>query len=510
MVQVPETRPAARAPRMGVQAFWLTASKLIAALLNIGLPILLVRLMAQTEYGVYKEAFLFVGTATSMATFGVGMSAFYFMPRYPERGGQIAMNILVYNFIAGWIPLIVLAFDPQILTTLFRTSALAPLAMLLGILVLVTLTSSLVQQVPTALQDVRYSTMFIVGTQLTRAITMAVAAILFRSVESLIIASILHQLLSIAVFFWYLHGKFPGFWRSFSWGFFKEQLAYALPYGAYGLLWVVQRDLDNYFVSFSLGPKDYAIYAVGWLDVPFISLIMESVVSVLIVRVSTLQQENRKADIRRITAAATNRLAAIQFPLFMLLLVAGHDLIVLLYTKAYERGANIFVISICLLPLTVLLTDPIIRAFKDLRNFVLSVRIGIFIALFCVLGPVVRHFGMIGAALTAVAAQGAERIFLAWRSAKTVEVTLKDCRLYIDLLKVTCVTAVAGLVAYIVRNLISPDLLIPRIAAVGACIATIYLAAMFLFRLPGWELLSKERIVSLVRTTLAGVTSASA
>src|SRR5581483_5450883 len=157
---------------------------------------------------------------------------------------------------------------------------------------------------------------------------------------------------------------------------------------------------------------------VGWLDVPFISLIMESVVSVLILRVSALQQEGRKQDIRRITAAATNRVAAIQFPLFTLLLVAGHDLIVLLYTETYERGADIFVISICLLPFTVLLTDPIIRAFKDLRNFVLGVRIGIFIALFCVLGPVVRHFGMIGAALTAVGAQAAERIFLAWRSAK--------------------------------------------------------------------------------------------
>ena len=156
---------AKRPPGLAYQAFWLTASKFIAAILNIGLPILLVRLMAQAEYGVYKEAFLFVGTATNVATFGVGMSAFYFMPRHPERGGQIALNILVYNFIAGWIPLIVLVFYPQLLKSLFRTSALGPLAILLGILVLFTLTSSLVQQIPTALQDVRYSTIFIVGIQ---------------------------------------------------------------------------------------------------------------------------------------------------------------------------------------------------------------------------------------------------------------------------------------------------------------------------------------------------------
>ena len=492
-------------PGLAYQAFWLTASKLIAALLNIGLPILLVRLLAQAEYGVYKEAFLFVGTATNVATFGVGMSAFYFMPRHPERGGQIALNILVYNFIAGWIPLIVLVFYPQLLRSLFRTSDLEPLAILLGILVLFTLTSSLVQQIPTALQDVRYSTIFIVGTQLTRAIMLAAAAILFRSVESLIIATILNQVFSIALLFWYVHGRFPRFWAHFDWRFFKEQLSYALPYGAFGLLWVIQKDLDNYFVSASLGPSDYAIYAVGWVDIPLISLFMESVVSVLIVRVSILQRENRKADIRYVTAAATNRLAAMQLPLFMFLMVAGHDLIVLLYTRAYEKSADIFLVTIILLPFSIFLSDPIVRAYKDLRNFVLGVRISIFVGLFCVLLPVIRHFGMMGAAITAVAAQMLERIFLWWKVVRVVDATRKDLVLYWDLLKVACTTIAAGLVAYMVRNFISPARLVPRIAAVSICIGAIYLTGMFVFRLPGWELLSKERIISFVRTSLARV-----
>ena len=492
---------AKRPPGLAYQAFWLTASKFIAAILNIGLPILLVRLMAQAEYGVYKEAFLFVGTATNVATFGVGMSAFYFMPRHPERGGQIALNILVYNFIAGWIPLIVLVFYPQLLKSLFRTSALGPLAILLGILVLFTLTSSLVQQIPTALQDVRYSTIFIVGIQLTRAIMVASAAVFFRSVESLIIATILNQLLAIAVLFWYLHGRFPRFWTHFDWGFFKEQLAYALPYGAFGLLWVIQKDLDNYFVSASLGPRDYAIYAVGWLDVPLITLFLESVVSVMIVRVSALQQENRKADIRYVTAAATNRLSAIQFPLFMLLLVAGHDLIILLYTRTYEKSASIFQISILLLPIGIFLLDPIVRAYKELRNFVLGTRIVFFVVLFCVLFPVVRHFGMMGAAIAAVAAQILERILIGWKAARVVDARLADLALYVGLFKVTAVTIAAGVAAYIVRNLINPNFLVARIAAVAMCGGGIYLVGMFYFRLPGWEVLSKEKIFSLARST---------
>ncbi len=489
-------------PRLAVQAFWLTASKFLSAALNIGLPILLVRLMAQTEYGIFKEAFLFVSTATNIATFGVGMSAFYFMPRYPEKGGQVALNILVYNVIAGWIPLLALLFYPQILRTLFRTTALEPLAVLLGFLVLFTLTASLVQQIPTALQDVRYSTIFIVGTQFARTIMVAAAALWFRTVESILIAALLNQLLSIAVLFWYLNGRFPRFWTQFSWPFFKEQLAYALPYGAFGMLWVIQKDLDNYFVSASLGPKDYAIYAVGWVDVPLLTLALESVVSVMIVRISSLQKEDRKADIRALTASATNRLAALQLPLFTMLLVAGHDLIVLLYTHAYERSANIFMVSILLLPMGVLLLDPIVRAYKELRNFLLIVRICIFVALFCVLGPVIHRYGMMGAAITAVGAQMLERLFIAWGAARAVDASFSDIKLYVDLVKIVGVTTVAGLAAREVRNLISPSLLMPRIIAVGLCVCVVYLAGMFLFKLPGREFVSKERIVSIVRQLL--------
>jgi hypothetical protein len=133
----------------------------------------------------------------------------------------------------------------------------------------------------------------------------------------------------------------------------------------------------------------------------------------------------------------------------------------------------------------------------------LVVRISIFIALFCVLFPVIRHFGMMGAAITAVAAQAIERIFIAWRAAKAVDATVKDVSLYLDMFKVTAVTMAAGLVAYVVRNLIDPAHLLARIAAVTLCIGVIYLSATFVFRLPGWEMLSKERISFLVRTTLA-------
>lgn len=497
-------------PRLSVQAFWLMLSKLIAALLQIGMPMLLVRLLSQVEYGVFKQAFLFTSTTTSIAAMGIGMSAFYFMPRHPERGGQIALNIFIYNLVAGWVPLVVLIFYPQVLKLLFRTDELIPLAFLLGILAFVTMTGGSVAVLPTALQDVRYSTTFIVGTQLVRVIMMTASVLIFRSVKSLIIAAILAQLLSMAVLYWYINDRFPRFWAQFEWQAFREQLGYALPYGAVGVIWVVQRDLDNYFVSATLGPRDYAIYAVGWLEIPLISLFLESIVQVLIIRVSKLQQQGQLDDIRRIIAAATARLAAIQLPLYMLLLVSAHDLIVLFYTKAYEPSAPIFEVTITLLLFSLLLADPISRAFSHLRNFVMGVKIAAFVTLCCVLIPVIHRFGMMGAAVVAVALQAGEKLVIALAAARAVSAGFKDLRLYRDSFKMAGLTAAAGLFAYVVRNLISPDLLVQRVLAVGVCFALVYLPSFYFLRLPGWELMSKAWIQSFITGQLMRLRGATA
>jgi O-antigen/teichoic acid export membrane protein len=492
-------------PTMKVQAFWLTASKLFAALLNIGLPMLLVRILSQSEYGAYKQAFLFTITASNVATLGVGMSAYYYVPRFPKRGGQIALNILIYNFAAGLVALLALMFYPQVLGLLFPGSGLQPLAILLGILILLTLTAGLVQLMPTALQDVRHSTMFIVGTQLLKTIIFAAVVIAFRSVRSLILGAIVSQIFSMMLLFWYLQNRFPRFWTQFDWEFFKEQLSYALPIGAAGMLWVIQKDLDNYFVGATLGPKEYAIYAIGWLDVPLISLFLESVASVMIIRLAALQHEGRKEEIRRLTASAINRLAAFQFPLCALLLVAGHDLIVLFYTRAYEPSARIFSVTILLLAMSAFLTDPVNRAFKELRKFLLGVNIAIMIVLMSCLMPVIHHFGMMGAAILAVGVQALQKIVLGWKVSRKLDATAKDFLLFKDLFKVTCATVSAGLIAYAVRNLIPANLLVARVGAVGACVVAVYLPAVFLLHLPGREMLSKEKVLALVRSTVARV-----
>ena len=494
--------------KLSVQAFWLTFSKFLAALFNLALPILLVRLLSQPEYGVYKQAFLFSATLIGLANAGVGLSAFYFMPRYPERGGKIALNILIYNVVIGLIPVIVLLVYPRAVD--FTFPGLQTYSALLALLAMISLTAVLVETIPTSMQDVRNSTIFVVGTQLLKAILIIAAGLLIGTVRSIIWASIISGGISIVILLRYLYRRFGPFWTHFDAHFFYEQLAYALPFGVYGMIYTLRSYLDNYFISAQFTPAEYAIYAIGWLEAPLISLFLESMLAVMVVRISALQHEGRVDDIRNVMASAINRLAAVQFPLYALLLVAGKDLIVFFYTKRYEASAHIFSITITLIALNVFIYDPVVRAYKHLRKHVLIVRVCVIATEFAVLIPIVRHYGMTGAALTAVAADLVERLIVGVRVCKEVNATARDLRLFKDLLRIAALAAVAAVAAYGVRTLASNQLIIVRIMAMGFVFSAIYVTGFYALKLPGWETISKDNLLRFFQRKFGSLKGASA
>ena len=62
------------------------------------------------------------------------------------------------------------------------------------------------------------------------------------------------------------------------------------------------------------------------------------------------------------------------------------------------------------------------------RSFVLGIKIVNFVLLLCVLIPVIRHFGMMGAAVVAVAIQISERLMTGFAAARAVQAKVKDLR----------------------------------------------------------------------------------
>src|SRR5262249_54269353 len=83
------------------RAAWLTAANVVAFSLSFLAPLLLVRALNQTSFGVYKQAFQILTSALGWLNLQVSSTAYYFMPRAHGKKFQVAFNIIVFYAAAG-------------------------------------------------------------------------------------------------------------------------------------------------------------------------------------------------------------------------------------------------------------------------------------------------------------------------------------------------------------------------------------------------------------------------
>src|SRR5262245_47041259 len=290
---------------------WLMFAKSIAFIVSLALPLLLVRRLSQTEFGSYKQAFLVIGTAIAILPLGFGTSTFYFLPREnsPQAKNQLIFNVVLFNLLTGLSAFLVLWIYPDLFSRLFHDSKLIGLETLIASVILFWLFSSFLETIAVANQEPKFSTAFIIGAQLSKAVLLLSAAVFVGTVYSLIVASLIHGVIQTCVMLAYLHTRFRGFWFSFSWPTLRTQLSYALPYSLTALLYTAQTDLHNYFVSNRFNAATFAIYSIGCLQLPFLGILTESLASVMIPRLSVLQKENNRREIVRLMTQVMRKLA---------------------------------------------------------------------------------------------------------------------------------------------------------------------------------------------------------
>lgn len=437
-----------------VQAFWLLAAKVVGFGISFALPLVLVRVLNQLQFGLYKQSFLVAATAQSILPLGFGLSAFYFLPRERDQKGQIVLNIAVFNTLVGLAGFLALAAYPNILVLVFGGAELVTYAPLIGLVVLLGIFSSFLEIVATAHQEVRYSTIFIVTAQLTKSLFMLGAAVWFSTLRALLVAAVLQGLVQSAILLWYLRSRFPGFWRALDWGLLRTQFSYAMPLGVAGLIYALRTDLHNYFVSHVFGPAAFAVYAVGCFQVPLVGLLLESVSAVLLSRISYLQQQGERREILLLTMRVMRKLAAIYWPIYAFLLVTGRELLVVLFTPQYRESWPIFAINLTLLPLAVAVYDPIVRAFAERRYLFLGLRVMSLLVLLASLWLGIARLGMLGAISAVVAVAFVERVAIGWIVVVTLGMKLADLRHLRDMIKLGAVAGAAGFLAALVRLLL--------------------------------------------------------
>jgi len=465
------------------RAAWLTTANSIAFGLSFIAPLLLVRTLSQTEFGVYKQVFQILMSTISLLNLQVASTAYYFMPRAPEKKLQVMINVLAFYGAIGALTGALFIFYPEWSLLVFESGDLPAYMPLLGVTILLWLVSSNLEVIPLALGDVRASSVFIVISQLTKSALTVGAALAFHSVRAMIWAAAIQGMLQILFMFVYIRRRFgqrsERIRGAFDLALFKAQIGNALPYGLGSFAQTAQGDLHNFMVSRYFPPAGFAVYSAGLFQLPLLGLLTTSFSSALIPEVSKLAAAGDQRAIIPIWLNAARKLALVVVPICALMFVLRYEIITLLFTSAYSEAAPLFGIYLfsALLPMT--LTGSPIRAHEEFKFFRFKLHLALLPVTFGALYVGIHAAGLIGAVSALVGLQTLEAAIVVTAVGRRLGFVANDLRHLTPALKTALAAGAAALAAYAVKLPLAQAHTLVKLVLCGAVFGAVYIFAAY-------------------------------
>jgi len=435
-----------------------------ATVLGFALPLILTRLLPQAQFGTYKQIWLVVTTAYFMLQLGLAQSLYYFVPRKDGRARvwltQASLSLVTLGGVCA-VALYGLAdFGLQMALITWLMIASAPLEISL-----------------TAEGRVRTAAMIIFLSDAVRVVASVVPLLLGMGLQGFFWAYVLHGGVRFALQCWFFFRRGR---PRIEWDLFREQLAYALPFGAALLLEIAQRTFHQWAVGWSVDAAAFAIYAQGCFQVPIINLLYAPISDILQVRLAEPGAREHRVHLFH---DANLRLAAVFFPFTAGLVAAASLFVPALFTHLYDASVPIFRVAILLTPFAALPLDGVLRAMGQTRYLF---RIFFWRLLLTVAAVLLglKLFGMVGAISGHAIAESAIRVAMLDRVRRELEVSWTEVLPWRQL----SVIGVASLVACGPATLISQMAAeSPRpflaLCAAGALYCAVYLTVIAL--IPG-------------------------
>jgi O-antigen/teichoic acid export membrane protein len=383
----------------------LMASNAFKYAVGFVLQAVLVRLLSVTDYGSYQQLLLLGAIAVGVMPLGLPGSVYYFAHRVgPDRQRHLVGQTVLMLFGTGLLSALGLWLAAPSIARAMNNPALVTLIPLYCPYVLFFVASEAVIHILISHDHYRRAVVLEAVEAMVRAAILLVPLVLTGSVRTLVLSVSVYAVLRFVAFTSLVRPR-PALPGSAAWGqsFLREQLAYGIPLAMSLLVTLLGNLLDKAIIAVSFGPKQYAIYSVGAIELPLDTIFQASVAAVLRATLPALARDGQTAEIARLLRAAVRKLSLIVLPAFVFMLAFSHDFVVLVFTPKYAESVQIFRLYLLLVPLHSVVLSPVPQAFGLTRiNFYISLA-GVVVKL--VLSFVLlRTLGYYGPAAATVAA----------------------------------------------------------------------------------------------------------
>lgn len=355
----------ARGKSLTEQAAVLFVGHVLALLIGVAVPMVLVRIFPQAQYGLYQQLFLIFTTLLPFGQMGVTQGLYYFLPREPEKKDAVVAQTFLFVIVTGAFCSLGLLLFRERIASLMNSPEMVQYLPVVALFIFFMIVSSFIETLMIAEGQARLSSTVRVFSELIRSLAVILTAFFTRSILAVFVALTCFALVRCVFQGWYLLGRYRMFCGGIDFAFWKRQLSYSIPIGMGNVAWLVQMRMHSFFVTFLFTPAIYAIYAVGTYNLPFVNLITTSVSNVMVPELARCQKDGNTTRILAVWAGALRKMNLFFFPLFIFFFIMAHDFIVLLFTEQYVESVNIFRISLFGILISGINTGAILNAYAE-------------------------------------------------------------------------------------------------------------------------------------------------
>ena len=415
---------------------------------QVAIPILLVRILDETGFGLYRTLWLLAGTLPGVLALGIPQSLYYFLPRSDERrSSTFVAQAAGHMACAG-------AFGAAAAALFLWIQGDAhPLGSPAILFIALWVAASLLDYLFTARQDIPSQAKINLTFTSLRVASVLGAAYVWRSWEPVLaahVAVVVLKAIACAVAVRrFAAGAQPGG------EILREQYGYALPVGVSSALYLLRIRLDQLMVASLFTVAQFGLYSIAAVFSPLQTLIRITVNQVIQPELSRLQSQQDFVGMRTLNKRTNLAGIMLLFPAIAFIAVWAEAILSVLFTDRYA-GAAPFVRLYLLVMAIESLEIAIVLVAMGNGRFVMKVdAIVLPVAIGCAwLGS--SLFGLVGAPAGAIVGAIVAQVLLYRRFAFLSVIRVRDAQDWSSIGRVLGASAVAAATSLVTQNVPMP------------------------------------------------------
>jgi len=388
-------------PSLKSQASAIFIGSLAGTIFQLLIPVIIVRLISQEDFGIFRQFTLVAGTFTGLLGMGYSSSLYYFYPTTDWNGKQKIIQqtqlLLTFNLL---LFIILFYFYGEEILTYLNFKNFIVVKWLVVLCVVLDLLSSGVVNIFTLEKNTLLNKIYPPIEKIVRFFIFLIIILLIPGFKGPIIALIVFVGLRLV---YYLIHILPYLKKIYKvdLGLMKQQLVYSLPFGLALILNLISNKFDKFFINQYITPEEFAIYSIAFLSIPVLKQFYRSVNNVVVPEISIYMKNNKIIEATKLWQKTVDKISGITIPAVILFWILAKEIITILYTVEYVEAANYYRIFILMFFVSMFSQEIILRGSHKTKYILVSNIIGAIITI--VVGFfIIQRMGLYGAIITAL------------------------------------------------------------------------------------------------------------